>query len=127
MSGVFSVSSSSGLDSSMATLRDCVYLALLSACAEVSSAPSLATAPPPSPTLRAPWEAVLVGEAGSKGMLELVVLSVELTVDEVTDTELSAKESRDRCTDAWWTMVERRLRLPRRCCGCCCCCCGCCC
>ena len=41
------------------------------------------------------------GEGGSKGMLELMVLSVELMVDEVMDTELSGKESRDRCTDAW--------------------------
>lgn len=36
------------------------------------------------------------GEGGSKGMLELTVLSVELTVDEVMDTELSGKESKDR-------------------------------
>ena len=101
------MSSSSGLDSSIATLRDCVYRILLRAWAEESPPPRGST--PPAPTLPGACRVVVVvvvvevvevvgggGEGGSKGMLELTVLSVELTVDEVMDMELSGKESKDR-------------------------------
>ena len=97
------MSSSSGLDSSIATLLDCVYRILLRAWAEESPPPRVST--PPAPTLPGACRVVVVvvvevvgggGEGGSKGMLELTVLSVELTVDEVMDTELSGKESKDR-------------------------------